>query len=111
MRKPRVLIERLADLPRLAADAHYRPIVFAQLCGLKLRSLERQCHDCFGMSPKALLTGMWCREAERLLADGNLAKQVKDELGYPYMPDLSRRFKNAGGSTIKEWHKFSMQRM
>jgi AraC-like DNA-binding protein len=102
MRRSPLLVELLPEFPRLAAAANYRPRAFAKLCGVSLRSLERQCHECFGISPETLLGQAWLKKAEGLLAD-KLAKQINDELGCPSMSGLSHKFKNTAGITLKKW--------
>jgi AraC-like DNA-binding protein len=106
MGKRVVLIERLAELPELAHTAEYHPHALAVLLNVTLRALERECHDCFGMSPIELLSELWLMEAKRLLK-GELAKQVFDKAGCKCMPHFSRKFKVAAGVTIIQWQESS----
>ena len=99
-----VLIERLAELPELSRAANYHPHALAMLLNMTLRTLERQCRDCFGMSPVELLSEMWLANAKRLLQE-NLAKQVFDKAGCGSLPDFSRKFKAVAGVTITQWQE------
>lgn len=106
MEKSHVLIDRLADLHRLAEEARYHPNEFAQLCGISLRSLERQCRERFGVTPHQLLNAARWRNAERLLSR-KAVKEVFKDLGYNSMANLSRGFKRLSpGFTIKSWRAF-----
>lgn len=106
MGKRVVLIERLAELPELAHTADYHPHAMAVVLNVTLRSLERECRDCFAISPAELLSELWLMEAKRLLKE-ELAKQVFDKVGCKWMPDFSRKFKAAAGATITQWQESS----
>lgn len=103
VKKTRVLVERLPELSGFAEAAGYRAQPFAELCGIGLRSLQRQCCESFGMNLRQFLKQLQLRKAESLLSSGKLAKEILEETGYKWQSGLSRGFKGANGITVKEW--------
>ena len=71
---------------------------------MHLRTLERECHDWFGMPPTQLLDEIWLIETRRLLK-GRLAKQIQNEMGFKRLSDFSRKFRAVSGMTIKQCQK------
>ena len=66
MGKSRALIERLSELPRLAAEAKYRPGDFAKQCSISVKALERECGELFGMSAERVLAQLCIQETGRI---------------------------------------------
>ena len=97
-----------SDVPELAAAADYHSHSFATLLNMTLRSLQRECRDCFGMAPAKLLRELWLMEAKRML-EGKLAKQTFDEAGCKWRPDFCRKFKTVAGMTITQWKELSVK--
>ena len=102
VKKHFILLGHLDEMPELAAAAHYHPHSLATLLNMTLRSLERECCDCFAMSPAKLLSEMWLIEVKRQLQD-KLAKQVFDNTGFERLPDFCRKFRTVAGITVTQW--------
>lgn len=103
MRRCRVLLERIEELPDLARKAQYRPAEFAKLCGLTLRSLERQSKQIFAMTPGELLRKLWSSNAQSVLSSGSFVKEANENLCCSGNAVFSRKFKSAEGTSLKTW--------
>jgi len=99
------LLPLLPSLSRLAVAADYQPLALAGLCGMKLRTLERQSRECFGLTPLQWLNALRQRQAEQLALAGRRAKEIQDELCYKHLSHFSRQFKKAHRVSLRSWKK------
>ncbi len=79
-------------MERLARRAHYRVDTMAARMHISRRWLEHLFLRRFGQSPRTWLRALKLRDAQALLRQGELKKDVATALGYAHFSNFSRAF-------------------
>jgi AraC-like DNA-binding protein len=81
----------------LAAEANYRPVELARLCGVSLRTLQRHFRNQYKLTIREWIRAIRLQKAYVQLTSGQAVKQVCFDLAYKQVSHFSRDFKSFYG--------------
>jgi AraC-like DNA-binding protein len=84
---------QIEEVQRLALRAEFDAIVFADLLGVNLRTLERRCRKISGCTPRAALEHIRLNLAHQLIQRGLRTKEVANLIGYKRASHLCDRIR------------------
>jgi AraC family transcriptional activator of pyochelin receptor len=96
------LLNHSPDWPNLAKQANWSVTKLAKLCKVSSRTLERHFIKLMNKTPKEWMVEHRRMRALELLRDGSSVKETASQLGYRYVNNLSREFKNHWGTSPKK---------
>jgi len=90
----------------LAAKSKFQPAQLARLCGVSIRTLERQFLRSLKKSPREWLSARRMETAaSRIQASSELIKTIAFELGFTHPNNFARTFKHATRMTPAEFRR------
>src|ERR1051326_2943333 len=73
---------KTASWEQLAAKANFRPKRLAELCGISMRTLQRECEKTYAKTPTELIRDLRCRLALDLVSQGYTNKEISTMLKF-----------------------------
>lgn len=96
-------LEKISDWPGLAQEAGYCSYRLANLLDLQEKTLRRYFQKKFGRPTRQQLELMRQKKIEEMAQAGMSEKEIAVELRFKYARNLSRRFKDVHGITMRVW--------
>ncbi len=96
-------LEMVSDWPELAREAGYCSYRLANLLDVQERTLRRYFVKSFGRPTRQQLELMRQEKIEELARAGRSEKDIAVELRFKHARNLSRRFKEVHGVTLRIW--------
>ena len=92
-------LDALPDLELLGRAAGFKVGALARSVGVSRESLRVYVQVRFHEAPKDWLARLRMREAQRLLSQGQLVKEITSTLGFQHATHFSRAFRRGCGSS------------